>query len=89
MDVGSNAEDFVRSWRETRLKNGLEKASVWPVLLKTYGPAMLATFFVSLIHHSLNFVNPQLLRLLVRHVNDPKEEAWKGSVLLYCTGHTP
>ena len=35
-------------------------------------------FYYSVINFTMVFVGPLMLKLLIKHVSDPSEEAWKG-----------
>ena len=67
--------------------NRFKRASLWPVLLLTYGLRFLETFVVALVHYSLTFVSPQILKLLIRYISSEDEPTWEGyfyaSVLLW------
>lgn len=48
------------------------------MLLLTYGPRFLSTFVIAIIHFSLTFVSPQILKLLIRYISSEEEATWKG-----------
>jgi ATP-binding cassette subfamily C (CFTR/MRP) protein 1 len=99
IDVGSNVKDFLGRWHKSisnvgismikRREEGRKDVSIWPVLLRTYGIRLFLGSIVGLVHHIITFANPLLLKLLIKHVEDKKEEEWKGylyiCVLLVCS----
>jgi hypothetical protein len=79
MRVTRNVEDFIKRMNAhfSDGRGGTRKAGLWPVLIREYGGWFLYTFFIALVHFSLTFVSPQILKLLIHHVASA-EEAWKG-----------
>ena len=51
--------------------------SIWPVLLREYGLWYLCACILITIKCTLSYIGPQILKLLVNHV-DSDEEIWKG-----------
>ncbi|XP_066545949.1 multidrug resistance-associated protein 1 isoform X1 [Amia ocellicauda] len=47
-------------------------------LCLTFGPYFLISFLYKFIHDILMFVGPEILKLLIRFVNDPSAPAWQG-----------
>lgn len=52
-------------------------ASIWPVLFRQYGAWYMWACILIVIKCTLGYVGPQILKLLVNHV-DSDEETWKG-----------
>ncbi|XP_076457656.1 multidrug resistance-associated protein 1-like [Babylonia areolata] len=62
-------------------KKKKKEPSLLKVLVKTYGLDLLQSHFCKLIYDLLQFVNPQLLNVLIAYVNNKENEAeWKGYV---------
>ncbi|XP_016785006.1 multidrug resistance-associated protein 1 isoform X14 [Pan troglodytes] len=62
--------------------------SLFKVLYKTFGPYFLMSFFFKAIHDLMMFSGPQILKLLIKFVNDTKAPDWQGyfyTVLLFVT----
>ncbi|XP_030653903.1 multidrug resistance-associated protein 1 [Nomascus leucogenys] len=62
--------------------------SLFKVLYKTFGPYFLMSFFFKAIHDLMMFSGPQILKLLIKFVNDTKAPNWQGyfyTVLLFVT----
>ncbi|XP_063479789.1 multidrug resistance-associated protein 1 isoform X6 [Symphalangus syndactylus] len=62
--------------------------SLFKVLYKTFGPYFLMSFFFKAIHDLMMFSGPQILKLLIKFVNDTKAPNWQGyfyTVLLFIT----
>ncbi|XP_055221298.2 multidrug resistance-associated protein 1 isoform X4 [Gorilla gorilla gorilla] len=62
--------------------------SLFKVLYKTFGPYFLMSFFFKAIHDLMMFSGPQILKLLIKFVNDRKAPDWQGyfyTVLLFVT----
>ncbi|KAL8582638.1 hypothetical protein ACOMHN_028703 [Nucella lapillus] len=65
-------------------KKKVAEPSLLKVLIKTYGPDLLQSWFCKLIYDLLQFVNPQLLNILIGYVNNKANEAeWKGYVYAF------
>lgn len=67
-----------------------KQASILPAICKAFGPTFLFGAFLKLIQDLLTFASPQILRLIIAHVdiedNPNPEPAWKGiiyAVLLF------
>uniref|UniRef100_G3QNW6 Multidrug resistance-associated protein 1 n=1 Tax=Gorilla gorilla gorilla TaxID=9595 RepID=G3QNW6_GORGO len=62
--------------------------SLFKVLYKTFGPYFLMSFFFKAVHDLMMFSGPQILKLLIKFVNDTKAPDWQGyfySILLFVT----
>ena len=68
---------FLNHWQRERSKLGPGgKVSIWKVLAKVHAPRFLLSAGIGLVHYLLTFVNPQMLRLVIRHVENDDEETW-------------
>lgn len=90
VEVDTNVNAFMQNWNDKvrrlgisfstgqRLRHETPKTvSIWGVLIKTYWKKTLGTVLIALVHYTLTFVFPWILRLLINHVNS-EEQAWKG-----------
>lgn len=85
INVGHNVQDFLNLWRQKVEFLGVNFASfqerpfigIWSIFIRTQWVRVTFAFLVAIIHLVLPFVNPQILKLLINHV-DSDEEAWKG-----------
>ncbi|XP_054382911.1 multidrug resistance-associated protein 1 isoform X1 [Pongo abelii] len=62
--------------------------SLFKVLYKIFGPYFLMSFFFKAIHNLMMFSGPQILKLVIKFVNDAKAPDWQGyfyTVLLFVT----
>nr|XP_055048139.1 multidrug resistance-associated protein 1-like isoform X1 [Misgurnus anguillicaudatus] len=63
--------------------------SLFCALCRTFGPYFLISSLYKFIHDVLMFVGPEILRLLIKFVNDPSSPSWHGyfytSLLFICT----
>ena len=73
IDVGTNVSELQKRWRYHRG----EWHSLWPALICTYWRSMIPAIVLAIVHYSLTFVSPLILKLLINHM-DGDEEAWKG-----------
>jgi len=100
VDPVLDARSFKHTWEKEQEQVGTRgKVSLWKVLWKLHGGQMASAAFLYLIHVACSFMDPQVLRLIIRHVENPEEETWKGifySLLLlisfivysFCYGHS-
>lgn len=73
VDVNEEAEALiVRGPQKTR------EPSLFKVLHKTFGPYFLMSFLYKALHDLMMFIGPEILRLLIKFVNDKKAPAWQG-----------
>ena len=99
VDVDLNVQLFERNYEQYLRSNGIhfgqskkegkksKKVQLWSPLLQTYGKTLLLANTLAFIHYSITFVGPQILKLLISHIEDPDVHAWKGifySLLLLC-----
>ena len=88
LEVELCSEDFLQRWNEHVKRKGVSFvhregeaqrsfASIWPVLFGKYWLWYASTSVIVLLAYSLGYVGPQMLGLLINHV-DGEEEAWKG-----------
>ncbi|XP_028840817.1 multidrug resistance-associated protein 1 isoform X2 [Denticeps clupeoides] len=63
--------------------------SLFLALCRTFGPYFLVSSLYKIVHDILMFVGPEILRLLIRFVNDGSAPYWQGyfytSLLFVCT----
>jgi len=63
--------------------------SLWLQLWSSFSARFLFGSALGLLFYLLTYAGPLLIKLLVRHVQDPSEEAWKGffyaTLLFICT----
>ncbi|KAM9584296.1 multidrug resistance-associated protein 1 [Trichechus inunguis] len=52
--------------------------SLFKVLYKTFGPYFLMSFLFKALHDLMMFAGPEILKLLIRFVNDKKAPDWQG-----------
>ena len=94
VDVAENVKSFQFHWRQY-LKNhnfqfgndGQPQAKLWIPFVKTFGKRFILANVLALIHYSITFLGPQILKLLISLVEDKNEYVWKGyffSTLLLC-----
>ncbi|XP_044734303.1 multidrug resistance-associated protein 1 isoform X4 [Chrysoperla carnea] len=63
-------------------------ASILPALCKAFGPTFVLGSLLKLIQDVLTFASPQLLKVLIKFIEDPSEPLWKGyffSILMLLT----
>uniref|UniRef100_A0A3P8S8P2 Multidrug resistance-associated protein 1 n=1 Tax=Amphiprion percula TaxID=161767 RepID=A0A3P8S8P2_AMPPE len=69
-------------------KKTKEPSLFWALCL-TFGPYFLISCLYKIIQDILMFVGPEILRLLIRFVNDPSAPSWQGffytALLFLCT----
>ena len=79
--VKHSAHAFLTQWKTQSSEETKEEmrrgASIWPVLFREYGVWYLCACILIAIKCTLGYVGPQVLKLLVNHV-DSDEETWKG-----------
>ena len=47
-------------------------------MIKTLGWRLLLANILALVHYSVVFLGPQVLKKLIDHIEDPEDHAWKG-----------
>ena len=89
LEVNRSSRAFMAQWKanfkdtceNSSSKKTLEersgRASIWPVLFREYGAWYMGACILITIKCTLSYVGPQILKLLVNHV-DSDEETWKG-----------
>ncbi|XP_048349117.1 multidrug resistance-associated protein 1-like isoform X1 [Sphaerodactylus townsendi] len=64
--------------------------SLFKVLYKTFGPYFLMSFLFKAFHDLMMFTGPEILKLLIRFVNDRDAPSWQGyfytGLLFVCAG---
>ncbi|KAL8175271.1 UNVERIFIED_CONTAM: Multidrug resistance-associated protein 1 [Gekko kuhli] len=64
--------------------------SLFKVLYKTFGPYFLMSFLFKAFHDLMMFTGPEILKLLIRFVNDKDAPSWQGyfytALLFICAG---
>ncbi len=55
-------------------------SSIWVPLMKAHGWRFAFGCAIALVHYSIQFLQPVILKLLIRHVDSAEEETWKGFV---------
>ena len=93
VNVDENNKTFQREWKSYLVKNGIDfakkdgkKANLWIPLARTVGWRLLFANALAIIHYSVTFFGPQVLKQLIALVEDPDDFAWKGylfSVVLF------
>ncbi|XP_070201853.1 multidrug resistance-associated protein 1-like [Littorina saxatilis] len=75
-NISKKADD-----RDDAKNKKVAQASLFKVLVKTFGADILKAWFCKLLYDGLQFVNPQLLDVLIAYTNNKANEAeWKGYV---------
>ncbi|XP_078519309.1 multidrug resistance-associated protein 1-like isoform X1 [Lissotriton helveticus] len=80
-DVTEEAEALI-----VRPPPKIVEPSLFKVLYKTFGPYFLMSFLFKAIHDIMMFAGPEILKLLIRFVNDKNAPDWHGyfyTVLLF------
>ncbi|KAM9210176.1 multidrug resistance-associated protein 1 [Dugong dugon] len=73
VDVNEEAEALIiRSPQKER------DPSLFKVLYKTFGPYFLMSFLFKALHDLMMFAGPEILKLLIKFVNDKKAPDWQG-----------
>jgi len=82
------AEEFASTWNERVQKNGVNfarsdsrkkvKVSLWRHLASHFLGRNIFSTFLGLLFFMLFYSGPLLLKLLICHIQDESEEAWKG-----------
>ena len=104
VNVDFNVKTFQRHYHQYLKRNNINfqshkglkdkqkgKAKLWIPFLKTFGKRFLLSNTLAFIHYSITFLGPQILKLLISHIEDTDDYAWKGflySVLLLCVYFT-
>jgi len=92
VDVQANVSAFRSNWAKrvstlrvdfTSPPNGRPVVSIWPVMVRTYALNFVRLVVFGGAHYAIIFVSPQLLKLLINHV-DSDEETWKGYLYTAC-----
>ncbi|XP_054850774.1 multidrug resistance-associated protein 1-like isoform X1 [Eublepharis macularius] len=52
--------------------------SLFKVLYKTFGPYFLMSFLFKALHDLMMFMGPEILKLLIKFVNDKNAPSWQG-----------
>lgn len=95
VDVDSNVDQFQIQWQNYLSRNGIDfkskqkrtkSAKLWIPLLRTFGWRFALANALGLVHYSVTFGGPQILKQLIALVENPQDYLWKGylfSVLLF------
>ncbi|CAI8018869.1 Multidrug resistance-associated protein 1 [Geodia barretti] len=84
----SEGDTVVRVVPSSRQRRREAEPSLVLALLKSFWPVLLASAFFKLVQDLLNFVSPQVLKLLITFTEDRDEPDWKGyfyAALLFVT----
>jgi len=76
VNVQENVANFKTIWSNGQL-------NIWHAIWKAHWPMFIKLFTCGSTYYGSLFVGPQLLKLLVNHV-DSNEEAWKGYFYAVC-----
>lgn len=90
VNVDQTVKGFQKHWKDqiakskvnfsNRARNDDDKniVSMWLPLLKTFGLRFLWATSIAIFHYTIAFVPPQILKLLINHIEDTDDYAWKG-----------
>ncbi|XP_005872114.1 PREDICTED: multidrug resistance-associated protein 1 [Myotis brandtii] len=73
VDVNEEAEALI-----VRAPQKVREPSLFKVLYKTFGPYFLMSFLYKALHDLMMFTGPEILKLLIKFVNDKKAPDWQG-----------
>lgn len=84
LDVGANVETFLKQWNLH--VQGVDFSSdkprptlkLWKPLIKSFGWRFLIGNCIGLLNYTELYLSPLILRLLINHIDNAKEETWKG-----------
>ena len=75
----NNVRKFLSLWERDRAGNQPDyKGNIWKVLFLVHWKRLLAAYLIGMVNCILVFVNPQILRLILQHIQSEDEETWKG-----------
>ena len=73
-----------RSDEKAEKEGGEKKVKLWKVLVRTYGGEYAWSSVLGLFHYCVVFAAPQILKPVIRFVQDESEEEWKGYFYIFC-----
>jgi len=76
LEASSDASEFNAAWDGEKEKRA--NVSIWKVLVRLHWKRCLASTTLYAVNMATVFVDPQLLRLIIRHVQNEESETWKG-----------
>lgn len=69
-----------KSKGEYKVSDKHQVPNIVNALVRTYWPMFVLGAVMKLIHDLLQFIQPQLLSLMIAFIKDPEMEMWKGTL---------